>query len=70
MEHDHEETDMLRSDRRQQRREQAAERQAARDARGDQAQLDKLVRDGHGECREAERLRERIENATNRKESK
>ena len=42
------------------KRAQADRRKAARDARSDQEQLDKLVARGHGECREAQALRAKI----------
>ncbi len=46
--------------RRDERKAQAAERQEARDARGDKAQLARLVKKGHGHCKEAKRLREKL----------
>lgn len=47
-------------ERREQRREDAARRQEARDKRGDAGQLQKLEHHGHGEGREAKRLRNRL----------
>lgn len=47
-------------DRKRVRQKQAEWRQAQRDQRTDEQQLAKLERNGHGECREADRLRERI----------
>jgi hypothetical protein len=44
------------------RRVSAGERQVARDERGDKAQLLRLERSGHGHCREAKRLRAKLEN--------
>lgn len=41
---------------RQERRESAEERQAERVKRGDRGQLDRLIKLGHGHCREAQRL--------------
>ncbi len=52
----------MRRDRLPDRRREAAERQAERDARGDAGQLVLLVRAGYGDCREAKRLRKRIAN--------
>ena len=43
-----------------QRREEAAERQAVRDARSDKDQIRHLESKGHGHCREVTRLRARI----------
>jgi hypothetical protein len=45
---------------REQRRAEAAERQAARDARSDQQQLHLLINNGHGHCKEATRLADTI----------
>ena len=42
---------------REARRQGAKERQAERDKRGDDAQLKKLIDNGHGGCKEADRLR-------------
>ncbi len=53
----------MRRDRLPDRRREAAERQAERDARGDAWQLVLLVRAGFGDCREAKRLRKRIAKA-------
>ena len=47
-------------DRKEIRKQEAIERQAKRDSLTDQQQLDKLIRNGHGHCKEADRLRERI----------
>ena len=47
--------------RRRERREEAQLRQEARDARTDHDQIALLKRGGHGHCREAVRLRKRIE---------
>lgn len=41
---------------RERRRREAEDRQAARDKRGDKAQLKKLIDNGHGHCREVDRL--------------
>ena len=49
-----------REGRKQARRLAAEERQAARDARTDEEQLKSLERRGHGHCKEAQRLRERL----------
>jgi hypothetical protein len=43
--------------RREWRKKEAAERQAERENRTDTEQLAKLVRAGHGHCKEAKRLR-------------
>lgn len=45
-------------DRRQQRHDEATERQAARDARGDLAQVKRLIANGHTRCREIKRLQD------------
>ena len=45
---------------REQRQREAKERQAERDRRGDEAQLKKLIDNGHGHCKEADELRDRI----------
>lgn len=45
---------------RERRRNEANARQALRDARSDEQQLNKLVREGHGHCKEAEKLHKRI----------
>jgi len=42
------------------KREEAAERQVAREARGDEGQLARLVSWGQGHNKEAARLRERL----------
>lgn len=47
-------------DRRQERQAEAEERRRAREKRGDAGQLSKLERSGHGHCREADRLREKL----------
>ena len=47
---------------RERRREEAEERQKDRDRLGDKGQLAHLIATGHGHCKEADRLRERIEN--------
>ena len=52
---------------RERRQQEAAARQAARDARTDAQQLDRLVKAGHGECKEAERLEKRIAATTEKK---
>lgn len=49
--------------RREERRKEATERQAARAARTDQEQIERLEAAGHGHCREVARLRERIDAA-------
>ena len=43
----------------EQRQREAKERQAERDRRGDEAQLKKLTDNGHGHCKEADRLRKK-----------
>lgn len=50
----------MRNDLRPARRKEALERQAEREVRGDMGQVAKLEREGHGHCKEAERLRARI----------
>lgn len=50
----------VRNDRRAERQQSAIERQAAREARGDAAQLAMLEKNGHGNCREANRLRAKL----------
>ena len=45
---------------RQARRENAEYRQRLREGRGDRGQLAKLEREGHGHCREADRLRAKL----------
>ncbi len=57
----------MRRDQLKQRREEAAERQIARDERGDAGQLKRLEAAGHGHCKEADRLRARIEKASDGK---
>ena len=52
---------------RERRQQEAAARQAARDARTDAQQLDRLVKAGHGERKEAERLEKRIAATTEKK---
>lgn len=47
-------------DRVKSRQESAIERQEARDKRTDRQQLDLLVKRGHGHCKEAEKLRARL----------
>jgi len=47
--------------RRQTRREEAEERAEARKALGDAGQLAKLEAAGYGECKEAKRLRKKLE---------
>ena len=44
----------------EQRRSEAAERAAERAARGDAGQLAKLVAEGHGDCKEAKKLRAKL----------
>ena len=44
----------------EQRQREAKERQAARDKRSDEAQLEKLIANGHGHCREATRIADGI----------
>ncbi len=46
--------------RREQRREFAAELVADRDKRGDAGQLARLETGGHGHCKEAEKLRQKL----------
>jgi len=43
------------------RRLEAEERNKAFAARGKKGQLEKLIREGHGECREAKTLRSSLE---------
>ena len=43
------------------RRQEAQERAEAREKRGDRTQLQHLEQRGFGECREAQRLRKRLE---------
>ena len=43
------------------RREQAEELKSLRDKRSDKQQLSKLISGGHGNCKEAKRLRNSIE---------
>ncbi len=50
----------MRNHRRPERRKEALERQAEREERGDAGQLAKLEREGHGHCKEVERLSKRI----------
>ena len=50
------------------KREEAEARRAIRDARGDAGQLDHLEANGHGDCREAIRLRTRVAWAQAKKE--
>ena len=45
---------------RERRRREAAARQALRGARSDRDQLSKLENNGHGHCKEAEKLRESV----------
>lgn len=47
----------------EERRKEADARQAARDVRGDEEQLASLEVRGHGHCKEAQRLRDRLEDA-------
>lgn len=47
------------------RRASAEERQAKRVERGDKAQLVKLEREGHSDCREAKRLRAKLDKQQN-----
>ena len=42
------------------KRREADERQEAREARGDQGQLQRLVDNGHSHCREAVKLRKEL----------
>ena len=42
------------------RREEAEERQAERNTRSPEVQLSRLERQGHGHCKEADKLREQI----------
>ncbi len=51
---------MRRGERLLERRREALTRQAERDALGDAGQLAKLEREGHGHCKEVERLSKRI----------
>lgn len=53
---------MKRRDRSSLRSVEAEERRAARLSRTDKEQLDRLERAGHGDCKEAVRLRESIAN--------
>jgi hypothetical protein len=46
---------------RERRRKRTEELQFDREVRGDRVQLDKLIREGHGHCKEADRLRKLIE---------
>ena len=46
------------------RRIDAEQRQALRDERSDAEQLERLEGAGHGHCKEAERLRARVEGTT------
>jgi hypothetical protein len=48
-------------ERRQQRREEASERATARETRGDAGQLKRLEHLGFGECREAVRIRKKLD---------
>lgn len=50
---------------REERRERALDRQEERDARTDAEQLQLLIARGYPDCKEAERLRDRIKNASN-----
>jgi hypothetical protein len=43
------------------RREEAAQRAAEREKRGDAGQLKRLEQRGFGECREAKRLRQKLQ---------
>lgn len=47
-------------ERKNQRRQEAKERQTKRDKLGDKGQLDKLIKMGYSECREAKRLKDKI----------
>lgn len=42
------------------RQKTAVERHLARDGRSDQQQYERLVKAGHGHCKEAKRLKEKI----------
>ena len=44
------------TNKRDERKQKAAARQAERDSRSDAEQLAKLIENGHGHCKEAERL--------------
>ena len=46
--------------RKDQRREEAMVRQALRNERSDKQQLNKLLAHGYGECKEAKKLREKV----------
>lgn len=48
-------------EKRQQLREQAEQMAAAREARGDAGQLARLETRGHGHCKEAEKLRKKLD---------
>ncbi len=48
------------SPRKKERIKEAAERREAREERGDKSQLAKLIRLGHGHCKEADRLRVKV----------
>ncbi len=52
---------MSTKERREERQREAQERQAAREKLGDAGQLAKLEKAGHGHCKEAERLRKRLQ---------
>lgn len=47
--------------RRKERQDEAKQRQEIREARGDAAQLELLEEMGHGHCKEANRLRKRLQ---------
>lgn len=47
------------------RQEAAMQRQALRDKRGDKGQLEKLEKEGHGHCKEAKRLRAKLNDSMN-----
>ena len=51
---------MRRSDRLEQRRQEATIRQVKREKRGDKGQITKLKTAGHGHCKEVIRLRKRV----------
>ena len=48
-------------ERRDERRAAATERQTAREALGDAGQLKKLIKQGFADCKEARRLRKRLQ---------
>ena len=46
--------------RKDKRKEESKERQALRNKRSDQQQLDRLQANGYGECKEAKKLKEKV----------